>query len=279
LRRSRPAIVETYHAVGMAIPKADRAVHAWLMSGRDAVAFMADDPYWRSYPARHPDMIIRTIPNGIAPPEPVSAKASEGYRSNHTAIPPRCRAVIGTVGRLARERRPELLLECFAHVARALGPDLHVLIGGDGAERDSLESLAREFGISGQVHMPGLVLDPAEPISLMDLFVTVNVGPITGIAALEAASLGVPIIAVQLVENYCPGPDDWIWSSPDPAEVGSKAAELLEDRRALRRLASSQRAVARSRFSIDAMAWAYEELYCAALGRRVAAQSELGNAG
>jgi glycosyltransferase involved in cell wall biosynthesis len=130
LRRPGPAVVETYHAVGMAIPNADRFVHAMLLKGRDAVAFMADDPYWRRYAARHSKRIIRTIPNGIAAPKPVSRTASERYRKDHAGIPARRRAVVGTVSRLARERRPDLLLESFAIVAHAMGPDVHMLLGG-----------------------------------------------------------------------------------------------------------------------------------------------------
>jgi glycosyltransferase involved in cell wall biosynthesis len=266
--QSRPAIVETYHAVGMAIPNADRLVHSMLLKGRDAVAFMADDPYWRRYAARHSKSIIRTIPNGIDPPSPVSRTVSERYRKNQAAIPVRRRAVVGTVSRLARERRPELLLESFAIVAHAMGPDVHMLLAGEGAERSRLEAMAFERGISGQVHMPGLVLDPAEPISLMDLFVTVNVGPITGIAALEAAFLGVPVVAIQLVEGYRPAPRDWIWSSSDPAELARKMTELLGNAAGRSELASRQQSIARSRFSIDAMAQAYDELYSAALDRR-----------
>lgn len=268
LRRSHPAIVETYHAVGMAIPNADRAIHACLLRGRDAVAFMADDPYWCRYARRHTKMIIKTIPNGVAEPKRVSSETSESYRRDHTAIPSQRRAVIGTVSRLAPERRPDLLLDAFVHVARAIGPDVHMLIGGEGGERGLLEETARERGVADQVHMPGLVLDPAEPISLMDLFVTVNVGPITGIAALEAAFLGVPIIAIQLVKDHRPAEDDWIWSSSEPDELARKIVELLNDRAALKRLASRQRATARNRFTIEAMAQAYDELYHEALKRR-----------
>ena len=267
-RKSVPVVVETYHAVGMAIPKVNRALHALLLSGRDAVALMAEDPYWRRFAARHPSMVIRTIPNGIAPLHPVSSEVLERYRSEQTAIPAQHRAVIGTVGRLMRDRRPEMLFECFADVVRETGKGVHILIGGEGPERSRLQALARERRISGQVHMLGLVLDPAEPIGLMDLFVTVNVGQITGIAALEAAFLGVPVVALQLVDDYRPAPDDWIWSSPDPGELASKIVELLDDRSRLRDLALQQQALARARFSIEAMAQAYDQLYRAALTRR-----------
>lgn len=266
--RRRPAIVETYHAVGMAIPARARAVHALLLSGRDAVAFMAEDPYWIGYAKRHSNMIFRTIPNGIAPPEPAPASASEAYRKNVARIPPNARAVIGTVSRLVPARRPDLLLESFAHVAHAMGPDVHMLIAGEGPESFMLNRMAQQRRIQAQVHMPGLVLRPAEAMGCMDLFVTVNVGSITGIAALEAANLGVPIIALQLQQDYRSAADDWIWSSAKPDEVARKAVELLNDSAALGALATTQHTIARDRFSVDAMKREYNEFYGATLDRR-----------
>lgn len=264
---SQPALVETYHAVGMAIPDRERAMHALLLSGRDAIALMADDPYWRRYADEHRKTIFRIIPNGIAPPEPASAEKVERYRDELTVIPAKRRAVVGTVGRLVPARRPELLLEAFGHAAVALGPEIHLLMGGEGSERVALERAARDRGLAAQVHMPGLVLDPAEPIGLMDLYLTVNVGATTGIAALEAAFLGAPIIALQLQKGYCARSNDWIWSSPDPAAIGAKAVELLNDPAALAELAGKQQAHARAHFSVEAMAQAYDELYETALQR------------
>jgi len=108
----------------------------------------------------------------------------------------------------------------------------------------------------------------------MNLYLTVNVGATTGIAALEAAFLGVPIIALQLSEGYRPTAQDWIWSSADPAEVGAKAIELLNDRTALAELGQRQKGHARAHFSVSAMAEAYDALYQAALQRAQSAPKE-----
>ena len=267
LRHDRPVVVETYHAVGMAIPNGERARHAMLLSGRDAVAFMADDPFWRGYAERNQDTIFQTIPNGIAGLSRAPRQRSERYRKEQTSIPDKKRAVVGTVGRLVPARRPDLLIDAFETVTKTFGRDVHFLMGGEGPERGALERAARRKGIAGQVHLPGLVVDPAEPIGLIDLYLTVNVGATTGIAALEAAFLGVPIIALQLQDGYSRGAGDWMWSSPDPSELGAKAVELLEDPRALAELGARQQAFARTRFSVAAMAQAYSALYQAAFER------------
>lgn len=265
--RRRPAVVETYHAVGMAIPPRVRTLHAILLSRRDAVAFMADDPYWAQFRDRRPRTIFKTIPNGIAEPVSASPEGRDAYRKGAEAIPLDAR-IVGTVSRLVPARRPDLLLEAFGHVARASGTGVHMLIAGEGSERLVLERMARELGIASQVHMPGLAIQPADPMSLMDLFVTVNVGSITGIAALEAAFLGVPVIAIQLQQGYVADSEDWIWSSTNAVEVGKRAIELLNDRAALCDLAIRQQGIARALFSVDAMKEAYDGFYSAALSGR-----------
>jgi glycosyltransferase involved in cell wall biosynthesis len=266
-RQDRPAVVETYHAVGMAIPARERALHAALLSGRDVVIFMANDPFWCGYAERHPKTLFQTIPNAIAAPAAIKPSQSERFRLERTSLPSSTTSVVGSVGRLVPARRPDLLLEAFAEIASALGPEAHLLLAGEGAERGALEAESRRLGIATQVHMPGLVLEPSEPIGLMDLYLTVNVGGITGIAALEAAFLGVPVIALQLQEAYEPKESDWIWSSHDPKQLGAKAVSLLSDREALRSLGARQQAHARTNFSVDAMAQAYEDLYQQALER------------
>src|SRR5262249_964010 len=97
-RRSRPAVVETYHAVGMAIPDRDRAIHAALLKHRDAVAFMADDPFWQGFRERHSNGLLRVIPNGIDPGPNASSSSSKAYRKQ-LGLPLNA-VVVGSIGRM-----------------------------------------------------------------------------------------------------------------------------------------------------------------------------------
>jgi glycosyltransferase involved in cell wall biosynthesis len=266
LWRRGPAVVETYHAVGMAIPDHVRGFHASLLSGRDAAAIMAEDPYWRRYIAARPDKLVRIIPNGIAPPPAPDPKARERYRA--AVGLPRGVLTVGTISRLMYERRPDLLLAVFDTLRASVPVDLHLLLAGEGPERDNLEREVRRLGLQSRVHMPGLVIDPPAAFGVIDLYLTVNVGATTGIAALEAAFAGVPIVAIQLVSSYSPCESDWIWASSDPAQVAARAAALLRDPSALRSVGERQRKVARACYSDSAMADAYYRLYEAALAER-----------
>ena len=53
-RKPRPAIVETYHSVGMPIPKWLTRFRAVLCKRRDGLALMATDSYWSDFLRRHP---------------------------------------------------------------------------------------------------------------------------------------------------------------------------------------------------------------------------------
>ena len=265
-RSPTPAVIETYHAVGMAIPRRQRAFHAALLGNRDGVAFMADDPHWTRFRTVRRDGLWATIPNGTAPRASPTRAKLEKYR---TAVGiPAGALVLGSVTRLAAARRPDLLIDAFACAVRNSERELHLLLAGEGAERARLEEQARVLGLADRIHLPGLTLDSAEPLMLIDLYLTVSVGAMTGIAALEAAHAGVPIIGLQLQPAYRASPGDWIWSSADPDELGRRAAELLANSRALKGMARTQQDYVRAHHGVEAMAQAYDRLYGAVLGRR-----------
>lgn len=259
-----PAVVETYHAVGMPIPNINRSIHAAMAARRDALALMAEDDYWRDFLAKRPQLIAAIIPNGVAIHR-TSIGEAERRAYRHKLGIPEGSLVVGTVGRLEAERQPWLYVPIFAEVARALGPDVHFILGGAGPELENMRALARSHGLEGLVHLPGLVRDSRLAQSAMDLYLTLNVGPDTGIAALEAAAAGVPVLAIQLLPDYPAGETDWIWSSADPSALSARAIMLLGAPDQLKRLAERQSGYVRSHRSAEAMARAYEQLYRAAL--------------
>jgi glycosyltransferase involved in cell wall biosynthesis len=130
-----------------------------------------------------------------------------------------------------------------------------------------LGAAAEAAGLGDRVHFPGLVLNAAEPFGAIDLYWTINVRELTGIAGLEAAMFGLPVIAIQLDPTYPPAPDDWIPSCHEPSWLAESTSRLLGDRRARSALARAQQRYARANYSVEAMARAYVRLYEKALNR------------
>jgi glycosyltransferase involved in cell wall biosynthesis len=142
-----------------------------------------------------------------------------------------------------------------------LGPDVHFLMAGDGPMTDAVRAEGDRLGLGERLHLPGLAVKPWVAASVIDLYVSMNVGPITGIAGLEAAAAGVPVIALQATADYADGASDWIWSDPDPAKVGAEAARLILAPAERAAMAKRQAAHVRADHSADAMLDAYLALY------------------
>ena len=175
-------------------------------------------------------------------------------------IPPAA-PVVGTVGRLVPGRMPLKMIEIFAEIDRLGRSDVHFFIGGEGALADAARDHAAAVGIGDRVHLPGLVERPLLAFGMIDVYISINVGTITGIAGLEAAAFPRPVIALQARPDYHAPSDDWIWSSPEPARVAAEAVRLLDDGAASERLASIQAERVKSHYSDAAMAAAYEAFY------------------
>ena len=268
LHLSGPAIVETCHSVGMPIPKKNRWFYAEMAAGFDAFALMAEDDYWSNFLKNQPALPSAIIPNGISFQNLVRLNYSAKHKYRHEiGIPDDCRYVIGTVGRLDPARQPWLYLQIFAEIYRTLGSEVHLLIAGAGPELNRLRELAVEYGLEMQVHFPGLILEPRMPLSIMNLYLTLNVGKMTGIAAMEAAYMGVPVCAIQMLNNYNLKTDDWIWSSINLSEVANKAIELLKNQSQLQILGEQQANYVRCHHTVEAMAHSYDSLYQTAIER------------
>jgi glycosyltransferase involved in cell wall biosynthesis len=264
----RPAIVETYHAVGMPIPKVARWMHACLASQWDGLSVMVEDPYWREFSDRHPEIVSEVIPVGVDSPPVGELSSADRERYRSALGVPAGALVVTSIGRLVAERRPRAYLPVFAEISGLLDRDVHFLLGGDGPERAPMEADAKALGISKNLRFAGLVREIERPLAISDLYMTANVGPVSGVAGLQAIAAGLPTIAIQLRDDYSPPPTDWIWSSRDPKEIAARAAELLRDPPAAKALASTQQQHLEAHHSATAMAAAYERFYRAAIAAK-----------
>ena len=136
---------------------------------------------------------------GPRPPAEATARRSDELRE---ALGLNSGSTIFSLGRLVPRKGFDLALRAVAAVAREF-PDLSYVIAGDGPERQRLESLANDLGLTGRVHFLGNVdeLTKWAAYDACDLFVMPNrlLGGHDwegfGIVFLEAALSGRPSIA------------------------------------------------------------------------------------
>jgi len=103
--------------------------------------------------------------------------------------------LIGWVGRLSSEKRPDLLLDALVHLT-----DLPVTVSviGNGPEHRSLAARARRLGVERLVRWHGTVPDAGRCFAAFDVFVLSSHTEGTPIALFEAMAAGVPIVATRV---------------------------------------------------------------------------------
>lgn len=255
-------LVETYHAVGMHIPKVNRWIHSIMMLCKDGIVFMARDFYWDQFMKKHKNLRIQVIPNGI---ELRNTKVTDVEKNEFikSLFMRKCDHLIGTVGMLRPERKPEIYVALFGLVKEMIGTDdVHFVLGGNGTEYDRIEFLKSEAGLNDTFHMVGLISgDPCILMSKFNIYVSVSVGNTTGVSMIEAAMCKVPVVGVQLLENYIATERDWVWSHTDLRKVAERVVFLLKNEKERQNVIDQQYNYVTTNLTSEAMYLSYDLFY------------------
>lgn len=152
--------------------------------------------------------------------------------------------VVGYVGRLAREKRLELL------TALAGIPGMRLVIVGDGPARSQLRAVLPHAVFLGELHGRPL----PEAFASLDVFVHTGAAETFCQAAQEALASGVPVVAPAaggLTDVVRHGDNGLLWPPSSPASFRRHVAELCRRDDLRRRLASNARpSVVERRWSV-----------------------------
>ena len=171
--------------------------------------------------------------------------------------------VIGAVGRLEAEKRFDLLLEAFVSI-RTNRAGLRLLVAGDGSQRPALEAQARRLGLDPSRTFCGQCADIPGFHHAIDVFVQSSTTEGTPNAVLEAMALETPVVATdaggtaEIVRN---GIDGIIVPSGSPGALAQAIEQILQDRPAAYRRATSARTRVENELSFSARTEALGRMY------------------
>lgn len=161
--------------------------------------------------------------------------------------------VVGTAGRLSREKGVDLLIESTA-IARREGLPLLTVIAGQGSQRDALETLAADSGVSDAVRFVSFVDDMAAFYSALDIFVLCSRTESFGLALAEAMACQRSVVATPTSgssRQIRHGENGWLLSGFEAAEMAGCLVRLAADPQARERMAQAGRETVIRNFSID----------------------------
>ena len=204
------------------------------------------------------------IPNGI-PLGAIREIAASGVGRADLGVPEQARLIV-QVGRLEPLKRQRWTLEAAATL-RERGEDVHVLLVGDGSEREALAAEIHERGWAPWAHLAGIRADVPRLIALSDLAVLPSSTEALPMAMIEAMAVGVPLVTTDVGDmgRVLRDSGAGLAVAVDDHDGFVRACEeLLHDRARAASLAECGRAAAGA-FDSAAMVARYSAVFDAAL--------------
>ena len=171
--------------------------------------------------------------------------------------------IVGVVARLEPEKGHPTLLDAWPAVVAAV-PDAHLLIVGEGSQREPLGAQAAALGIQDSVVFTGRRDDVPAVTAALDVAVLPSYREAQGLSILEAMALSRPVVAScvggipEMIED---GKTGLLVPPHDPAALAAAIVRLLRDHPYADTIARAGRDLVHDRFCVELMVRAIETIY------------------
>ena len=171
--------------------------------------------------------------------------------------------VVGTVGRLSKEKDHHTLLMAFRQVSDT-GSPAHLVIVGGGPLQADLGALIQRLGLGARVHLLGSRSDVPDLLPLFDAFVLSSVMEGVSLTLLEAMAAGLPVVATRVggtPEVVADGESGILVEAGTPEALSSALLSVLADAHVRQKMGARGREIAFRKFDIGRMVDEYGAIY------------------
>jgi len=177
------------------------------------------------------------------------------------SMAPNGERIVAHVSNFRKVKRLKDVLQVFLKIRQAMPAKLMLI--GDGPDRHMAEEFCRKNNLQEDLKMLGKVRDTEHMLGLADLFLLPSEFESFGLAALEAMSVGVPVISSNtggIPEVNIDGYSGYLSNVGDVDDMSAKAIQLLQDDELLKKF-KKQAFQQAKKFDIVNILPLYEDLY------------------
>jgi glycosyltransferase involved in cell wall biosynthesis len=198
---------------------------------------------------------LHLVPNAFAPASGGVPRETARRTLNVPNVP-----VIGWVGRLSREKGPDIALEAFARLRRS---NICLVMIGGGPEDSLLRRRAAALGLGDLVLWRGVVPNAGMLFSAFDAFFLSSRTEGTPVALLEAMAAGIPIVATRVggVPDIIDESSARLVESSDVDGMAAALSDVLDDPNHARARAEKASERLAGYFAVDVWLSRYESIY------------------
>ncbi len=241
-------------------------VHRYIAVSRDLLQ-------WLKHTVAIPEKKLRQIYNGVDAGKfsPRQDDAQLGDLAPPGLLPENA-VVVGTVGRLAKVKNQQLLIEAVGYLFTKrpiLRGTLRLVLVGDGPLKLQLVDRVKQLGISDVVWFSGDRNDVPVLMQLMDIFILPSLAEGISNTLLEAMASGLPVIAtsvggnVELIEE---GVNGRLVPVNNVVAMADAVAELIDDPALRQSMGEKGLALVRTTFNWEKTVADYLAVYDTLLG-------------
>ena len=210
---------------------------------------------------------ITVIPNGVEGFPDCDQQLAKSEIRNQLRIKADA-VMVGSVGRLEHVKGYDILIDAFGQI-----PDenVHLILIGDGSEKESLKNLVKHRSIENRVHFVGHQNDVSNWLAALDIYVNSSRSEGMSQSIVEAMSVGLPIVATDVGdarrmikrENFVCGD---ICHSDDKVSLANAITKLINDKDLCCRYSDCANQCHRQLYSESTFADSFASLYVEVLG-------------
>lgn len=176
---------------------------------------------------------------------------------------PEDKPIISYIGRLDKEKSIGVVVRAFQQVLKS--KPAHLLLVGDGADKDDLKSLVKKLGLTDHVTFTGKVVgdDLVNLHRIGTVFCTASVTEVQSIALLESMACGQPVVVIDVdsMKELCKdGINGYMCEEKNVDQIAGRLLKVISDKKLRDKMGKESIKIA-STFDIKYSVQKFEQIY------------------